>query len=134
MRSFTKQINDFITANGGTVNIMMLNPSELQRSKTYGESKVKKYFPAIPIPAFIYFNPSEEMLTEAGMEKEFTEILVKVPLGSLRQKNLMKQDGNCRITQDDLMLINGNKYKVYTVKPAVHLKEHQIYYLGGIRA
>lgn len=133
MQPLNKQIGQFISKAGSNVGIMLLNRNETIRDDVYGETKQKRYMPQILVPAFIYFDPSEEMLTESGMEKELTEVLVKISRDALKQKNLIDRNGNTVITQDDKLIINTVAYKIQTIKPAVHFREHLIFYIGCLR-
>lgn len=129
----SRQIKDLIKKAGSKIIIRKYDIYS-NKDEVYGESKTKRYLAPIELSALVYFDPAEEMLSENGMDKDLTELLVKIAYQELAVKNLISPKGGTTITQDDLFVINGVKYKINRVKPSVHYNKHLIYVFGAIRA
>lgn len=99
----------------------------------YNETKVKEYKSPKKIKGFVYHYPNEEVMNEAGMTKDDTDILVKMSSITLKKAGLLEKDGTPKITQDDIMKVKGVNYDIKKVKEAVHLMDHHLIYVGGKR-
>ena len=76
--------------------------TDTERNK-YGESKRKSYHEPITFNAIIRFSPSRENLEEFGMDKDNTDVLVKIPRLDLEREGVEPHS-------DDKILINGTHY------------------------
>jgi hypothetical protein len=130
--NLSKQIQSIIKKAGSTIFIKIFDDSSVNAS-IYKETKSKKYLTPIPLNGLVYYDPSDEMLSDAGMDKELTQIIVKIPYLDAKSKNLIDTNENLKIDQDDILVVNSIEYKITKVKPSVHFRTHQIFVIGGIR-
>lgn len=124
-----------ISKHGVEVTFKRFSGQETIKSSIYGESKNKKFSEGNKVKALVYFNPTYDMITEAGMDKSRTEIIVKVSKEEMFRANLLDPNGEPKIISDDIMVINGLNYKINkTTLQALYKGEFNLFAFGGIRA
>lgn len=128
--TLAKQIAQFVRENGGKVGIRLYDVSST-KNDIYGESKKKKYKPPVFVYGFVYLEPSDEMLTEVGTEKELTDIIVKIPKEEFKRVGLLTKDDKLLVNQDDLIEFNTTTYNISKIKPTTYLNSHLMYAIGG---
>jgi len=128
LKGISQQINDL----GGAVGFRLFNKRE-SIPNLYGETKRKAYSAPFTLPAFVNVNPTEDMITEAGLDKNKTKVIVKVARSALIRVGLVNSAGELRITTDDVMVIGGVMYDITAITPAVLFNQHQLFAFGGYR-
>lgn len=124
-----KQIEKF----GFPIEIQRFNKVESKKDSIYHETKYKKYYNPDIMKAMVYFNPSEDIILEAGLDKDRTEIMVKIPRITLIKNMFITPSGELLITTDDLLIISDVRYNINQVKPSVLAGIFHLYTLGARR-
>ena len=126
------RIKDQIKKAGKLVGIQQFN-SEESFSNIYNESKHKRYDPPVYALGLVYFDPTPELLNEAGMTKDEAMVLVKFSALILMEKRLIRPNGEIVFNQDDLLIIDNQEYDIKRIRKAVHYQQHHIIYVGTVR-
>lgn len=124
-----RQIEKF----GTPIEIQRFNKVESKKDSIYHETKYKKYYNPVIMKAFVYFNPSEDIILEAGLDKDRTEIMVKIPKITLIKNTLITPSGEMIINTDDLLIIDEIRYNINQVKPSILAGEFHLYTFGARR-
>ena len=108
---------------------------EYSLDNIYGESSKEDDYQVFNLDALIYFNPSQQILSELGWEEDDIKVLIKTPYKQMRNKGLIKKVGNTdkyNIQNGDLLVINGQEYRINKIKPTTHYQDHHIIVISGI--
>lgn len=124
-----KQIEKF----GIPIQIQKFNKMESSKHPVYHETKRKRYFNPVIMKALVYFNPSEDIIVEAGLDKDRTEVMVKIPRITLLNAQLLTPSGELLITTDDLLIINNIRYNINQIKPSILAGVFHLYTFGARR-
>lgn len=130
---FSKRIAQQIERFGYEIAVRRFDKSRTDKDSIYLESKAKKYLPDVGITAIVIFNPTEEVFLETGLDKNNTEVVVKVARNTLLRKGLLGPDGTLFITQDDVLVIEGIEYPITKVNPLVQFKQNLMFAMSGKR-
>jgi len=99
----------------------------------FDETIQKEYKSPVPIRCLVMFEPTEEMLNEAGMTKEEAEIILKMSSLDLQKRGLM-QGNQTLITQDDMITVRLEDFDIKKIRHHVHYQDHLMVSIGAIRA
>ena len=130
--NYSKRIEEQINKFGSIIGIMRFD-KETTPTSIYDETKDKRYLPPVGVKALVYFEPSDELLNEAGMTKEEAEALIKISNRALKKKGLMDRNGTVLFTQDDMVAINNDNFSIKKIRAGVHFREHLIIYVGLVK-
>jgi len=132
-RELARRIDQQIARFGSPVGIKKYFVATHEES-LYDEMRHKEYQHPIFIKAIVLFDPSEDLLNEAGMTKDEAEVIVKIPTLELRRKKLLDAKNIPQFNQDDLLVIGEEEFRIKKVMRYVHYKEHWLVSVGAIRA
>lgn len=116
---FEKELKRF----GNKIQYRKFDPTASPKNK-YGESKRKTYATSIEFDAIVKFEPSSEELEEYGMDKDKVRVVAKVLTVQL-------EFANVKVSTDDILEINGEKYFVASLGGAGRVAEKPIFVVIG---
>ncbi len=128
----SKRIDHQIKRFGRQVGIKQFKTQLIEKNQ-FDEILEKEYRRQIIfVRGLIYFDPTEELLNEAGMGKDEVDIIARVALLELKRKGLYTDE--IQFGQDDILVIDDVDYDIKKVRHHVHYVQHHIISIGAIKA
>ena len=128
---FQSAVNYQIRLLGTHVYIHKFDEEKTGKNSIYNEASEKKYKAPISLIAIPVFDLSEKILTEAGMDRANTDVILKTSRTQLLNKKLLGRNEKLFINENDLVELNGEKFEITKISPKDHYEYFQVYYIGA---